>query len=129
MARSHGSAGRSTPQNGDFLARAVQGRRWCGRCEGTPAAAEDRSRLPQGVPAGWEAQLARLVAYKAAHGDCNKLYVLDRKLQGWCQRQRRVGKSKMAAARVSKLDAVGFAWACGRGRRRGSRGVAGSHAP
>jgi hypothetical protein len=69
---------------------------------------------------GWEAQLAKLKKYNGAHGDCNvpHSWVEDPALGSWVMCQRR-GKrllnrgelSKgMTAARVAKLEALGFAW-------------------
>jgi hypothetical protein len=70
--------------------------------------------------AAWEAQLARLVAHKAAHGDCSvpHRWVEDPRLGFWVQKQRagkkaleRGGPSEgMTAARAAKLTALGFAW-------------------
>jgi hypothetical protein len=88
-----------------------------------------------GKQAGWwEAQLARLAAYKAAHGDCDvpKRWAKDGHRGGrsfgakgfpglgaWVGKQRK-GKKKldrgepkccgMTAERAAKLDALGFAW-------------------
>jgi hypothetical protein len=70
--------------------------------------------------AGWEAQLARLAAYKAAQSDCNvpKGWPEDPPLANWVNRQRK-GKrqldhgelsSGMTAERVAKLMALGFVW-------------------
>jgi hypothetical protein len=71
--------------------------------------------------AGWEAQLAKLKAYKRKHGDCNvsKGSVEDSKLGSWVSNQRRCKKvmdrgapsEGMTAARAVKLEALGFAWA------------------
>jgi hypothetical protein len=69
---------------------------------------------------GWEAQFARLAAYKVAHGDCNVPYCWteDPGLATWVSGQRK-GKKKldrgepskgMTTARVTKLTALGFAW-------------------
>ena len=57
----------------------------------------------------WEAHLARLAAYKAAHGDCNVpvCWAEDPQLGSWVNRQR-YAPSGMTAARVAKLDALGF---------------------
>jgi hypothetical protein len=68
----------------------------------------------------WEAQLARLAAYKAAHGDCKVPWgwTEDQPLAMWVSRQRS-NKRKldngepslgMTAERVVKLDALGFVW-------------------
>jgi hypothetical protein len=70
--------------------------------------------------ASWEAQLAKLKQYKHKHGDCSvpRVWAEDPGLGGWVNRQRK-GKKKLdrgepspgiTAARVAKLDALGFAW-------------------
>ena len=70
---------------------------------------------------GWEAQLARLAAYKAEHGDCNvpQGWPEDPKLGRWVSMQRE-GKRQldrsepsggMTAARAAKLESLVFAWA------------------
>jgi hypothetical protein len=70
--------------------------------------------------ASWERQLASLRAYKRRHGDCNvpRSWPEDKRLGAWVHHQRR-GKRLldrgeptrgMTAARVAKLDKVGFAW-------------------
>ena len=69
---------------------------------------------------GWEAQLARLAAYKAEHGDCNvpKDWAEDPKLGKWVDTQRKFKRKLdrgepsegMTAARAVKLDALGFKW-------------------
>jgi hypothetical protein len=68
----------------------------------------------------WEAQLARLGAYKAAHGDCNVpgRWAEDPRLGQWVSSQRVCKKALdcgdpskgMTAARAARLEAVGFAW-------------------
>jgi hypothetical protein len=68
--------------------------------------------------AAWEAQLARLAAYKAAHGDCSvpKGWAEDPRLANWVQNQLaaklvldRGERSKgMTAERVARLAALGF---------------------
>ena len=70
---------------------------------------------------GWEAQLAKLAAYKRKHGDCSvpNCWAEDPKLGGWVKSQRankrkldRGQPSKgMTAERVAKLEALGFRWA------------------
>jgi hypothetical protein len=70
--------------------------------------------------AAWEAQLARLAAYKAAHGDCNVPYrwAEDPKLGTWVMNQRKCKRKLdrgepsegMTAARAAKLEALGFVW-------------------
>jgi hypothetical protein len=70
--------------------------------------------------AGWEAQLAKLKAYKRRRGDCNvpQRWTKDPALGNWVKKQRHYKKvldrgepSKgMTAARVAKLEALGFAW-------------------
>jgi hypothetical protein len=70
--------------------------------------------------AAWEAQLARLAAYKAEHGDCSvpQRWAEDPTLGQWVRNQR-AHKRKldhgepsegMTAARVARLEALGFAW-------------------
>ena len=83
------------------------------------ARAAGKARGKQDV--AWEAQLARLVAYKAAHGDCDvpKRWAKDPGLGLWVGKQRK-GKKKldrgepkccgMTGERAAKLDALGFAW-------------------
>jgi hypothetical protein len=68
----------------------------------------------------WEAWLARLKLYKAAHGDCNvpQRWAEDPQLGTWVLNQRQAKKRldrgelspRMTAARMAKLDALGFAW-------------------
>ena len=81
---------------------------------------------PQGIPgsraddATWEAQLARLAAYKEAHGDCNVPSRWDEnpRLGKWIRKQRDCKRQLdrgepgrgMTAERAAKLDALGFAW-------------------
>jgi hypothetical protein len=70
--------------------------------------------------ASWEAKLAKLEAYKHRHGDCNvpQGWAEDPPLGGWVQNQRKLKKKLdcgnpslgMTAARVAKLEALGFAW-------------------
>jgi hypothetical protein len=70
--------------------------------------------------ASWEAQLAKLKAYKRLHGDCNvsQGWAEDLKLGRWVNSQRQSKKkldggepSKgMTVARAAKLDKLGFAW-------------------
>jgi hypothetical protein len=90
--------------------------------------------------AGWEAQLAKLKAYKRKHGDCivPQRWAEDPSLGTWVKDQR-AGKKKldrgepsegMTAARVAKLEALGFAWemsvvAVSKQRSEGSRDDAG----
>jgi hypothetical protein len=73
--------------------------------------------------AGWEAQLAKLMAYKRRHGDCNvpRGWAEDPPLSGWVDTQRRCKKkldcgesSQGMMARVAKLEALGFVWSLGR---------------
>jgi hypothetical protein len=71
----------------------------------------------------WEAQLARLVAYKAAQGDCSvpRGWAEDRRLSNWVNNQRKLKRKfdrgepsdGMAAERVAKLTALGFVWNIG----------------
>jgi hypothetical protein len=82
--------------------------------------------------AGWEAQLARLATYKAAHGDCNvpRRWAENPRLGKWADSQRHRKKlldrgepsQGMTAARAAKLEALGFNWAPGKGSApRGGR--------
>jgi hypothetical protein len=77
--------------------------------------------------AAWEAQLARLTAYKAAHGDCNvpKRLAEDPRLGRWVRDQRMLKRKLdrgepsegMTAARAARLTALGFAWDGWEGKR------------
>jgi hypothetical protein len=70
--------------------------------------------------ASWEAQLAKLKAYKRRHGDCNvpARWAEDPRLGSWVRRQRNHKKNlhhgepsgRATVARVAKLDSLGFAW-------------------
>ena len=69
--------------------------------------------------ATWEAQLARLKAYRAEHGDCNvsTLWAEDKPLGSWVHSQRKLKEAldrgepcSMTAARAAKLDVLGFKW-------------------
>ena len=62
----------------------------------------------------WEQRFADLLAFKTAHGHCNvpSTYREDPSLAIWvfnCRRQRKLGS--LAADRIERLDAIGFAWA------------------
>jgi hypothetical protein len=69
---------------------------------------------------GWGANLAKLEAYKAAHGDCNvpRRWAEDPTLGRWVGHQRARKKALdrgepsdgMTAERAAKLEALGFAW-------------------
>ena len=100
---------------------------------GGPSGAEEVAAGPADAPCGqghgvaWEAQLARLAAYKAARGDCNvpNRWAEDPRLGTWVNTQRK-GKRKMdrgepsegmTAARVAGLTALGFEWDRGRSAR------------
>jgi hypothetical protein len=73
-----------------------------------------------GIPldAKWEAQLAKLAAYKAAHGDCNvpKGWAEDLGLGIWVSKQRRFKKKLdrgepspgITVERAARLEALGF---------------------
>jgi hypothetical protein len=77
--------------------------------------------------AGWEAQLAKLTTYKQEHGNCNvpRGWDDDVRLANWVNDQRRFKRAldrgedhpHVTAARVAKLDALGFNWT----RRQGPR--------
>jgi hypothetical protein len=70
--------------------------------------------------AEWEAQLVRLAAYKAAHGDCSVPYVWaeDPRLGRWVSTQRTLTRKLdrgelshgLTAARAARLTALGFVW-------------------
>ena len=85
--------------------------------------AEKADGPPQGQPhdvGHWAAQLARLAAYKVAHGDCNvpKRWAEDPRLGNWVndqrQRKRKLDRGEpckgMTAERAAKLTAVGLVW-------------------
>jgi hypothetical protein len=99
--------------------------------EAPSAAAGARGRSPAAqsrYPGGgrrpnddaWEAQLAKLKAYKRRHGGCNvpQRWAEDRELGTWVKKQRQCKKAldrgepsdAMTAARMAKLDALGFTW-------------------
>jgi hypothetical protein len=114
-------------------------------CLGLPAASGVAGRWSSGV-AGWrsrvassaantggsvwEAWLAKLIAYKAEHGDCNvpQGWAEDPSLGTWVAKQRNYKRKldrgdpnpKMTAARIAKLEALGFAWRLSRGGSHGS---------
>jgi hypothetical protein len=70
--------------------------------------------------AGWATQLAKVKKYKRRHGDCNvpRGWAEDPALGIWVNMQRAYKKKLdrgelckgMTAARVAKLEALGFAW-------------------
>jgi hypothetical protein len=72
------------------------------------------------VSAKWEAQLARLAAYKAARGDCRVPHgwAEDPKLANWVmtqrQRKRKLDRGdsspEMTAERAARLTALGLEW-------------------
>jgi hypothetical protein len=74
----------------------------------------------EGDDAGWAAQLAKLAAYKATHGDCNvpRGWAEDPKLAKWVKTQRSLKKKLdrgepcggVTAARAARLEALGFVW-------------------
>ena len=68
---------------------------------------------------GWEAQLARLAAYKAKHGDCRvpQGWAEDPGLSNWVNNQRQCkgkldrgepGRGMTAERRAARLTALGF---------------------
>ena len=80
----------------------------------------DRPKLAK-RDANWEAQLAKLEVHKRRHlGDCNvpRSWAEDPPLGRWVHSQRMLKKvldrgepsEGMTAARVAKLDALGFVW-------------------
>jgi hypothetical protein len=90
-----------------------------------------RNRAASTTEAAWETQLARLAAYKEAHGDCNvpSGWAEDPGLGKWISNQRAYKKvldrgdpsEGMTAARAAKLEALGLAWAPPRGGARARR--------
>jgi hypothetical protein len=90
--------------------------------ETAPTVATDETEGTNDTPrlddAKWEAQLARLVAYKAAHGDCKvpTAWPADPRLANWVMTQRMFIKKldrgepnrKITAERAAKLEALGF---------------------
>jgi hypothetical protein len=80
---------------------------------------------PNSKEAAWEAQLARLAAYKAVHGDCNvrKGWAEDPRLGSWVidqrKRKRQLDRGEhshgMTVERAARLTALGLVWDPGRG--------------
>jgi hypothetical protein len=72
------------------------------------------------IEAEWEAQLVRLAAYKAEHGDCKvpEYWAEDQRLGRWVFRQRALKRKLdhgepsygMTAERAAKLTSLGFNW-------------------
>jgi hypothetical protein len=72
------------------------------------------------MEAGWEAQLARPAAYKAAHGDCNvpKSWPKDPQLGTWVSThghlKRKLDRGEhskgMTAERATRQTMLGFVW-------------------
>ena len=68
----------------------------------------------------WEAQLVKLVAYKAEHSHCGvpKIYAEDKPLGEWVNKQRKLKRKLdrdepcegMTAARAARLTALSFVW-------------------
>jgi hypothetical protein len=91
--------------------------------------------------AGWEAQLAKLAAYKQKHGDSNmpQGWAEDPRLGNWVMTQkvlkRKLDRGEpsddMNAARVARLEALGFVWDEGGrpGRATGAKGATGPAEP
>ena len=84
-----------------------------------PAPSDRRTQKPWD-DAGWEAQLAKLEAYKHKHGNSSvpQKWAEDPPLGGWVDSQRKAKRAldrgdprpKITAARVAQLDKLGFAW-------------------
>jgi hypothetical protein len=80
----------------------------------------ERMRAARAAAAAWEAQLARLVGYKAGHGDCKvpQRWAEDPALGEWVSTQRKCKRKLdrgepgqgMTAERAARLTALGFAW-------------------
>jgi hypothetical protein len=111
---------RGEPSEGMTAARAGQldalGFAWA---MSAAAISKQQSKGARG-DAAWEVQLAKLKHYTREHGDSNvpKRWAEEPGLGTWVMHQRR-GKKKMecgdpnpriTAARVAKLEALGFAW-------------------
>jgi hypothetical protein len=63
--------------------------------------------------ADWEKSLAKLIAFKAEHGDCRvpQRWKVDPKLASWVNLQRNIyNKRKLTTERITRLEAVGFEW-------------------
>jgi hypothetical protein len=103
--------------------------RWVGKQRGEPCRGMTAARTMklealgfawERLGAGWEAQVAKLKAYKQRHGDCNVpgVWAEDPPLGRWVREQRTCKKALergepsrgMTAARAAKLEAIGFAW-------------------
>jgi hypothetical protein len=79
-----------------------------------------KANRPNRDDAGWEAQMAKLKAYKRRHGDCNvpQHWAEDPSLGSWVMMQRKFKKALdrgepsqgMTVVRLAKLDVLGFAW-------------------
>jgi hypothetical protein len=121
-------------------------RRWCGGCaqghggaavnvvtgkppsRGCPPKAKAEAEGDAEVEVAWEAQLARLAAYKAEHGDCNvpQGWAEDPRLAQWVSLQRGAHlaqrrthtrkldrgepSARMTAERAGRLAALGCDW-------------------
>ena len=110
---------RGEPSEGMAVARAAKlealGFAW-----ELPAAAIGKVSQGRRHDAGWEAQLAKIEAFKRRHGDCDvpQGWVDDPALGRWVNTQRGCKKALdrgdpsdgMTAARAAKLEALGFAW-------------------
>ena len=71
------------------------------------------------LTARWEAMYARLVAYKAQHGDCTvpQIFKQDRPLGRWVTTQRTLKvHGQLYSERIQRLEALGFVWNLLRGR-------------
>jgi hypothetical protein len=101
--------GRGEPSRGMTAARAA-------RLEALGLAWEDARGTAN--EAAWEAQLVRLAAYKATHGDCNVLqaWAEDPRLGKWVHKQRGLKRrldrgdpsEGMTVERAARLEALGF---------------------
>ena len=121
--RTRGSAAGSAPAALQAEARPRRAQRGD---DGGAGGAADGARLRLGASTGypkrrsWEAQLARLAAYKAAHGDCNvpQGWAEDPRLGSWVSnqrtRKRKLDRGEpsegMTAERAARLTALGFVW-------------------
>ena len=75
----------------------------------------------------WEVMRARLAAFEAEHGHCRirAIHLADPQLGTWVSKQRQLKKTldaghpspQITAERVAKLEALGFEWVVGKGKR------------
>ena len=111
---------RGEPSNGMAAARVLKLEALAFAWELSAAAVSKRRSEGQRDDASWEAQLAKLEAYKWKHGDCSvpQGWAEEPGLGNWVKNQRQHKRNldqgepseAMTAVRVAKLEALGFAW-------------------